>query len=368
MKKYLLFFVSLVITATCFAQTPKKLSHQDEPWRILSKAQLAFDGGNYGTALQLANKAKENRQAQINWESYILEKALSPREVSRVGYHFSDVRQILLERDEHDAVDILNEYEGRYTRDFFKNNVYILADWIKESAVYPEADFLLGKIYQLEGEYSLSSHFYEQARNNANHLDVGEQLYDILYAMASLYQQQGKMEEYEQLLLLILDDDQFFKNKHLVSSIKRMLDQDKAENVDRLFLMYRASPNHSLKALYLLGNLYASRDDEEGAYTCSILAVLEAFTHVFESLSQRDSFYQYSTLADFLQQTGRYQDILSWADKEKFWESLFTLADRSSGRGKLLFAAELYLVLANNLPDDYWRAEALTRLVPPEEN
>ena len=366
MKKALIFAL-LLFCSLCFAQTPRKLSNEEAPWRILSQAQLAFDSGNYGESLKLANKAKENRQDQITWESYILERALSPREVSRVGYHFSDVRAILRERDEHEAVTLLTEYEGRYTRDFFKNNVYLLADWIKESAVYPEADFLLGKIYQLEGEYSMASHFYEQARKNASHLDIHDQLYDILYAMASLNHQMGKMEEYEQILLLILDDDSFFKNKHLVRSIKRMLDADKEENVDRLFSLYRAKPNHSLQALYELGNLYASREDEENAYTCSILAVLEAFTHVFESLSQRDSFYEYVTLADFLQKTGRYPDILEWSDRQKFFESLFTLADRSASCGKLLFARELYLVLANNLPDEYWKAEALNRLVPPEE-
>ena len=72
-------------------------------------------------------------------------------------------------------------------------------------------------------------------------------------------EQQKKDEPFEQMLLLILDNDQHFKDKSFISALLRTVDFDTVKHVDRFFMLFRAEPNHSLEALYELGLIYERR-------------------------------------------------------------------------------------------------------------
>ena len=124
-----------------------------------------------------------------------------------------------------------------------------MLDWLKERNVYPEADYLTGKIYQVEGEYAQALSFYERAYSEKDYLDVSDVQYEILYSIGFIAKINSDFEKFEKTLLLILNSDEFFKNELLKKSITKAISGDKKENDDRIFLLSRADSKYSLMAL-----------------------------------------------------------------------------------------------------------------------
>ena len=366
MKRTALFFATVfcISLLPLFASTAsaRKLENDEAPWRMLEQAQVAYDSGNYGVALNLANKAKENRALEINWELNVLENALSPQQVKKAGDHFDDVLSVLAERDSNEAIALIKQYLTLHGESFYENSITRLLEWLNKSIVYPEADFLTGKIYQLEGEFALSANFYEKARVEAEFLDIPDLKYDILYAMAALAEEQGTSEEYEQSLLLILSTDENFQNAILQRSFERIIDADTRDNVDRFFTLFRCAANHSIPALYELCLLYRSRDSMNESFKCATLGMLEAFTHMLESLQEREMSYRFTDLASFFTIVGSYRDFRIWTQESHVWELFFLFVEGAELRGRTVFAERFYEVMSESIPDVYWRAQAQNRL------
>ena len=362
MKKSVLAAVFLLSASLALSQVaPKKPEYSNYSWVIMENAKVAFDSGRYGEAMRLANTAKQNRIAEINWEVYILEKATTPPAVRRVGDTFPDVLRILRERDEHDALELMEKYLRLHGSGFYGNSVSRLISWLKAKTVYPEADFLIGKIYQLEGEYKLSYDFYERARLERDYLDIPDQVYDILYAMADLAKDSNHDDDYDKALMLILDSDEDYKNAVLRRSMLRFIDADRADNVDRFFLVFRAENKNSIRALFALANEEEETGFAESALFSTSLAAVEAFTHVLTALSERDTSYEFTTLADFFRECGAYEDIRDWCTKNKMWDIFFEFAERAEKRGKRTFSQSLFRTMAAAVPENYWRSRAAHR-------
>ena len=179
MKKLILSAFLLLSFFSLFAQVvPKKPVSSEYSWRILQDAQFAFDKGEFSRAMNLANKAKANRVAESDYEVYILDVALSPLAVRKAGEDFDAVLEVLKERDQNEAISIINRYLELYGEKFFQYSVHKMENWVEEKRVYPEADFLIGKIYRLEGEYKTAIDFYEKARLERAFLDIPDKVYD----------------------------------------------------------------------------------------------------------------------------------------------------------------------------------------------
>lgn len=356
----LVFFVS-AFAAFC-QPTPKRPEAEKYSWRILENAQVAFDSAKYSEAMNLANQARESRKAEITWEVFILEKALSPLAVRRAGESFADVLKILAERDENNAIELINKYLRRYGTEFYDDSISNLVSWIREKTAYPEADFLIGKIYQIEGEYKTAYSFYEKARQEREYLDIPNSVYDILYAMVDLARDSKNDEEYEQALLLILDSDKYFKDEVLKTSFIRILNADKPTDVDRFFKLFRANTSNTLEALYELGNIYEKQGRREESLKCSALASIEAFTHIYEAICERDNSYEYTTYSDFLMKCSNYTDVLEWGYQNHVWETMFLMASRVNDSGKTKIAKQFFYVMSKSMPDSYWRAKALNKI------
>ena len=363
MKKAALFsFAFAFLCMLAPGAEARRLTNEEAPWRMLEQAQVAYDSGDYGMALNLANKAKENKSLEINWELNVLENALAPRQVRRAGDHFADVLLVLDERDENDAISLIKHYLIRKDADFYGDSVSKLVSWLKESIVYPEADFLIGKVYQLEGEFKLASSFYEKARREADFLDIPDVKFDILYAMADLARQQGNTEDYEQMLLLVLADDPNYQNKTLIRSFAKIIDANTAENADRFFTLFRCPAKHSIPALYQLCHLSLARADSSAVFTCSALGMMEAFTHMLEALEERNTEYRFTTLDSYFRSLEAYPEFLDWAEEEHVWELFFLFAECADRRGNHIFTQRLYKIMSESLPVEYWRAQAENRL------
>lgn len=363
MKKAFFLVLFLCSLFSISAQVIKRPDAKSKDWRILEKAQVAFDGGKYGDAVNLANAAKDSHVAEIKWEESVLNKALSPSAVQKAGDEFAQVLAVLKERDEYTSIDLINSYLNKYGQSYFGNSVKRLASWIQAKSMYPEADFLLGQIYRLEGEYTLASQYYEQARENAKYLDIPDARFDILYAMAELAHDQNDLETYEQTLLLILNEDTYYSNSLFMNALVRTIDSNNNKSFEKFFMLYRSEPNHSILALAKLEELYEARGQSDEALKCTALSVSESFTHMLAAITDIDSEYHYTDFASFLTKAGKYDEIVSWANDNKVWQMMYELGVLSEQRGKTVFANSVYTVLSSSLPDQYWKAEAEQQLI-----
>ena len=364
MKKLILsLFLSLTFFSLFSQGVPKKPVSSEYSWRILQDAQFAYDKGEFSRAMNLANKAKANRVAESDYEVYILDVALSPLAVRRAGENFDSVLSVLKERDQSEAISIINRYLSLYGEAFFQYSVHKMEDWVEEKRVYPEADFLIGKIYRLEGEYKTAIDFYEKARMEGAFLDIPDQLYDILYEMADLMVHQNQDEKYKQALLLILDNDPNYKDVVLRRAMLKIIDANKAENVDRFFDLFRASSPKTLNALYNISVIFDEEGENENSLFASALGTIESFSHILESISGRDANYEFTTLAEFLKKIGEYEDITLWCEQNHFWDNMIAFCKKVSARGDVLYSNATLEVIASHSPDSYTRAAAFASIV-----
>ena len=364
MRKIFLSALLLFVFSLLSAQgVPKKPVPGEYSWRILQDARLAYDRGDFSMAMNLANRAKANRVAESDYEVHILDVALSPLAVRRAGDSFGPVLEVLKEREQTEAISIINRYLELYGEEFFRYSVHRMEDWLEEKRVYPEADFLIGKIYRLEGEYRTAIDFYEKARMESAFLDIPDELYDILYEMADLMNRLEEGEGYKQALLLILDNDPNYKDVVLRRAMLKIIDADKSSNVDRFFDLFRVSSPRTLGALYDISVIFEEDGEVENSLYASALGSVESLSHILASISGRDANFEFTTLAEFFRKIAEYEDISLWCEENHFWDNLIAYCKKVSARGDVVYANATLEVIAEHSPDPYTKAAAKASMV-----
>ena len=183
--KFFCIFYFLVYSFV-FANNLQKPDYIFDDKRILEEAVEAFDNLEYGVALKYALEAKEARKNKVSWEIYTLENSLKPAEVKYAGDGISTIITVLKDREDYDAIEIFNRYYKIKGSDFFENSAKKLLAYIKTQKEFPEADYLIGNIYKLEGEYDFAKKYYSAALKTSDVLDIPSEKYNILYSLAEL--------------------------------------------------------------------------------------------------------------------------------------------------------------------------------------
>lgn len=357
--------LSLIAAIPCFAQGIDRPDPEDYDWRMMLLAQRAYERSEYGDALAYAQKAKDIRRRVNEWELNTLQTALTPAEVRREGNAVLDVLPVLRERETLEAVKIIEELIAKKSYEFFHGSIKNIIDYMKSSDVYPEADFLIGKIYQMEGEYELAKKFYTDAWLCREFLDIPDVRYDILYQSADLAKFQGNYDEYEKFLVTIISEDSFYKNDSLKRSMLRTIaSKDNktkigANNVERFFTMYRAYNIKCIPAYFQLAGYYAERNNNDKALLSVALGSLTVFTRMYDMIKKESIEYEYTDFITFLEKdlTAR-PDVADWAVEQTFWDGLLLFADIAVKNGCSKFANELLPIIGKTAPQTYWRSAA----------
>jgi len=337
---------------------------------MLQKAQTAFDQRDFGLAFKHADAAKINRKKEVEWAITTLEQAMKPVAVQKVGDNIDAVLDILKERDSHDAVSIIESNLANLSKEYFDYSMMNLKNHIRKYSEYPEADFLIGKIYELEGEYTLSKYFLLKAWENAELLAIPDEKYDFLYEMASLAELTGDQEEYEKsLLLIIAEDPNYLQNtsetgfsKSIVKAVKTGTD------LDKFFLLYRNTSYFSMKAFFALANFYTNEQLKQSislndkVLTMSSMGVVTAVSRIEDVIKERKLEYSYESFETLLQDISLYEDIVTWGKKYEVWKGFYVFALAVYESGQSDFAEHLLSILSKYSPDEYWARASKERL------
>ncbi|MBR5096652.1 MAG: hypothetical protein IK094_06040 [Treponema sp.] len=357
-KIFITAFIMLALGGLLSAQHPIKPKVSEQSWRVLARAQVAFERADYGEAIALCEQARKSRGKELEWNRYVMQNTLSSPEVKRKGPLISDLIPVLKDREDFDALEIIYSWVDRKGADYFDNSLPKLFDYLKRLNEYPECDFLLAKIYRLEGEYNLAMQFLRNAMEQIDLLDVPAQKYDIYYEAADLAQVIGNQNEWESYLLLVVANDGLYKDDASKRAMIRTVQLKRKDLVNYFFMLHRFSAPTSIKAYFGLGQFYKSQKKTRDYWSMTANGVVCAFTWTLEILRDRNAEYSFKDLDGFFVECGRYEDVLAWGNKNGMWKGFYDMAQSAIENGWINFGMTLYQTMASSCPDAYWAAAA----------
>ena len=325
-------------------------------WHILVQAQNAFEERDFGSAFRLVENAKQQRKAEHDWAVDTLDAVIASSFMTKTGSDINVVLSELRERNNTDAIRIINQLLERFGIEYFDFSIYKLNEHVKKNTAYPEADFLLGKLYMREGEYELSEQFYTSAYEHRLYLDVSDVQFDILYDLAELYALTGNNEKYESVLLILAAEDTNYKAggySAFITAVRGAI--ERGAGADKFFLLYRNNNYRTLYVWLLLTRYYFSLNLTDKAFDTALLFCLTALSRTDDIIKSRESDYSYSDLNTALKKIKTYSDIEKWAAEHKVWEGFYLLGRIAAQKGYSAFAQDVFTAVSEESTDRKWK-------------
>lgn len=354
-------FLSSILAMVCtmmFAYKKPATTDMSEDMRLMRAAKSAYRANEFGKALEYAERAKYERKRIIKWQYVTVNSSFKAGEVKKAHGILTDIIPILEEREEYDAINIIETYKRRLPDSYLKDSADNLTDFLAKNDAFPEADLLIGRVYRLEGEYSLARQYLLSAWQNAQLLDIVDEQYVILYELADLCSLEGDMDGYEKNLLLILKDSGDFNNASLKSALLSRIRGGKKEDLEKFFLLFRGDDYRSITAYSHLADYYGKVGEKSKSLVASALGVLTGFTKIYDTICLRDPEFEYTGLQSLFDKMTEYGDIMEWAENERIWHEFNEFAMRVNNEGGEHFAKDLLTILAKSSPEGYWRQQA----------
>ena len=358
MKRKIFLFLIVLFSHQIFAQTNFNALYL----QTYRQAIDFYNNQEYGKALKYAEDSIVYKKDLIQSEVNLLVNSLAPKEVSSVGEKIDNVLKILTEREDKDAIDIINKYLKLKGYDFFQDSISNLLDYIKGNIDFPEADKLIGDVYKIDTEYDFAKYYYEKALKKSEILNIPNEKYEILYMLADIEYLQNNFSEMEKWLLMIIAEDNNYKNKALQTSLVNTINKNNKKAVEDFFKLYRADGIYCIQAYDKLSSYYKVNNQTEKALFFSSLSVLTIYSRLYNYIEKRESDFKYIDFASFLKDLTFHQDLLDWCDEMSFWKKLNEFSRIVAFSGNNEFSKSLLRILMKNIPVEYYQKEAVLLL------
>lgn len=353
-KKFFSVFFAFCTIFSIFSQN----SSEVEDLALFEDGKVFFENQNYGEAVKNLNSAKTARIKKITNKINTLEKSLSPAEVKYSGPHLTDKLPILREREDWDAISIIEYYLNIYSLDFFENNPENLIEFLKKLKNYPEADFLLGKIFMIEGEYDIAEKYFSNAYKSSDVLSIPDEKYEILYSLAELCENKKDFNKMEEYLLLIVSKEPLYRDNNRKKAFENTISSSKNDCVERFFSLYRAQNYQLVKPFFKLAEFYQNQNENKKSLYANALGIVTGFSKIIDIIKKRDPNFEYKDLKSFLLEVQNYSDIVNWGIENSLWKSFNLFAENAYKNSDIIFSRELYKILSEANPEEYWKSEA----------
>ncbi len=231
------------------------------------------------------------------------------------------------------------------TRQFGKA-LQAFKDAVSKAGIFPEAEMSIGDIYREEGEFALALRQYEKAYNLRNALTIPSTKTDILYRIATLYEDQELYNQMETRLLAVLQDEATFSGPQS-ALLKDQVEKNYVNNgFDRVLTLYRFDSAFAATAHEKLGWLYYRTGRYPQAIQHLLYAVIIRGTEVDTFLKTRDSEFAFASLKALLDAIVSNRDVSSFIQSTPFFSDLYYLASATNTIGRPQLAAGVWTQLA----------------------
>lgn len=363
MKKLTIACCIIFVSVFLYAQNipPESLEY---PWHLLEQGKIAYEEREFGEALLLFRQAREMHKTLVTAQYDYLFAALKSHQVRAAGDLISDVYRVLEKRQDYEACAILDRIFLIHPPAYFDKSISALLAWLKKSDVYPECDYLIGKVYELEGELTQSRRFYQAAWEAREFLYIPDMRFEIIYSLAQISGLLRQYDDQEKYLLLILTEDPVYGTTNIESAtLRAMIHTIKNEQtVEKFFSLYRHHNDIALRAYIELTDIYLRAEEYDRAFRTALLGADIAVTYLSDTLKKTDFMYTYSDFSDLLLRIGANNEILQWTETKQIWNVFLQFADLLYRQGFVLQANDLYYKLAENCPSFTYAKEANYKL------
>lgn len=351
MKKGVCVYLAL-LAALCVYAHKNQPVQEEYPWLLFEQGKAAYEKREFGEALTLFEKAREIHKTQMTKQYDYLISALKSYEVKAAGDRISDVYRVLEKRQDYGACKILDSIFLNNPPSYFDRSMSALLAWFAKRFIYPECDYMIGKVYELEGELTQARSFYQTAWEAREFLYIPDMRFEIIYSLANISGLLQQYDDKEKYLLLILTEDEVYGTTNVESAtLRSMMHTIKhAQTVEKFFSLYRHRNDTALRAYIELTALYLNAKEYDRAFRTALLGSSIAVTYLSETLKRIDFTYSYSDFSDLLRRVGTDADVLRLTETKQIWDVLLQFAHLLYRQGYAAQATDLYRKIAESCP------------------
>lgn len=171
---------------------------------------------------------------------------------------------------------------------------------IRQKAVYPEAEYWIGKVFEEESEFGLAEKQYKLAYEQRGQLTIPDDKYTILYQLARIYQYNDDTTSYVEVLQAIVEDDKVFSSPEYHSFRTAINSTLREQGLNRLLILYRLQSDFSLQAHSALGIYNYEREEYKNATLHFLFTVITLFSNCITEIRTKRPFYEFENAADCL--------------------------------------------------------------------
>ena len=366
-NEYILRFNSrfLLVLLCCLILIPIAGAQQRrvDPWWItLEEGKRYFRTGAYGKALIYFEDARESRKNYYAKMERDLVTVLSLHAVRRLRDDLGLLEEYIEKEFRVDASAALKELYYRVPKTRLNNSSNTALAELSRLKGYPEAEYWLGEIYRMEGEFNIALSQYQKAYEQRALLENSEFGREILYRMADLRQLRREYTEMAKILEDILKSDNLWSRESFTRS--NMLRSLETNGVNRFLVLFRHDEPYVEKAHRTMGFYYYTNGRHERAVENLLFAFLIQNSIIIDTLLQSQYNYTFTSLSALMNDIAKRRDILAFLEETEYFKTLYYLANSLYGVNRRNAARELWSFLRDNANGE-WRGRALSQLNNP---
>jgi len=349
-------FVFAILACVTYSLPAQTLSERntDPAWLSLERGKQAYDSREFGDAIVAFDRAINVRRTTFVAAADRLDKALDAKPIKTANdsikvalanlaaedflqrdyaallrLHGSSAKTLLeavrKERisESHRAfIEVVLQVLEYRPIETFDDSIQTLKSVVERLQRYPEAEYWKGKVFMLEGEMALAESQMQRALAMRDSLEIPDEQYTIMYAMAELYGARNDNVAWENVMQAIVAGDATM-DPYLQDAMMSTL---VAAGFDRFMVLYRIEPTYALEANAALGEFYLERG-RAAAMSHAAIAINMTLTRAVNMIRAKDRDFVWTTLQDFIKRASERSEVSEFLRSARLYRQMLTLAD-----------------------------------------
>jgi hypothetical protein len=367
----------------------------DPSWGLYQEGARLLGEKRLGESLEVLKRAVEARSLLFSQCTADVDASLASKEAKKAKDSLSELLRLLAERDliQHDYEAIRGKAGGSVVAEMrllretspssplrglidaallvveergisrIGDSLSALRREVGYLCFYPEAEYMIGRLYLAEGELRLAELQFRRACDMGESLELPEERFAMLDALADVHRTKGDLKSYEMTLREITDSSELFaaRDEHYRSSMERTLGE---RGFDKFMLLFRVDQLYPIRAYSELGELYLG--DGRTIATIYLAAAVNAI--LARSISEAkidEPGYSYAGIADILSRILADREMARFAADRELWKDLKLLGDSLAISGYRESAREIWSAIGAAGAPQPWKKRAAEALARP---
>jgi tetratricopeptide (TPR) repeat protein len=344
-----------------YLQTPA--AQQGSPWwYTLEEGKRHFRQGQYGDALRCFETARDSRKNFYAKKEQDLITVLSLHGVRRLQDDLGLIEIYIEKEFRVDAADALKELYYRVPREKLHNSARRALSELGRLKAYPEAEYWIGEVYRMEGEYGIALAQYQKVYDQRTLLEIPDFTTGVLYKIADLRRLRREYAEMTTALEEIIHTDGLWGRESFDRS--NMLQSLENNGVNRFLVLFRHKEPAVERAHRILGLYYYASGRHSRAADHLLFAFLIQNSVLIDVLVKSRYDYAFTSLEDLLRDLAGNREVQSYITEVEYYRAMYYLANSLYGSNRRRSAREIWTFLSGNAPAE-WRGRAAAQLRNP---